>query len=136
MVIVVLVGLSLWFAVMVARRVQKWVDEQNKDKDQKAVKRFAWAGHIHGIWWMLGAGVGGLKYIYNAWKTAPAGSLAKFGWGSIIALIAAIALFAVVRFLDRKLNPVSKGDEIEAQRDRAPTTYSYGRVTDRWEYKR
>jgi hypothetical protein len=118
--------------------------ESSRPKDgeeQREPKGEEWLGHIHSVWthsvwWMAGAGLGALKYIYKAWKTAPDGSAAKFGWGALLALIAAIAVFALVRFLDRKLNPQPTGDEIETQRDKAPTTFARTSATEKWEYRR
>jgi len=53
---------------------------------------------------LLASAVGGLKYIYKEWKTAPVGSLEKHGWGLLLALIVALAMFAVLKRVGRKLN--------------------------------
>jgi hypothetical protein len=123
-------------AVVVAIVSRKLRESSKSKEEDGSGKRESWISQIHSVWWMAGAGLGALKYIWKAWKTAPDGSPAKFGWGALLALIAAIALFAIVRLIDNKLNPPQNGDEVETQRDAAPTTYTYGRMTDKWEYRR
>lgn len=122
--------------VVITILARKSRESSKPDDEGKQHKGESWLGHIHSIWWMLGAGLGALKYIWKAWKTAPDGSAAKLGWGAVLALIAAVALFALVKFLDNKLNPKPTGDEIETQRDRAPSTFARTAVTEKWEYRR
>ena len=135
LIIAIVVVFVALFAVTVARQTQKWADGQRKG-EKKSAEPYSWVGQIHGIWWWLGAGLGGLKYIWKAWKTAPDGSAAKFGWSAVLALIAAIGLFALAKLLDNKLNPPKNENEIEEQRNRLPTTFTRAPVTEKWEYKR
>lgn len=144
---VLTIAVVVWLAFIVSKRMKKYAEEHKDDpmrsfrlysgpEAEKSNKRVSWLDHIHSIWWMLGAGIGALKYIYKAWKTAPLGSAAKFGWGALLGLMAAIALFALLKLIDRKLNPPDGDRDVEAQRNDAPTTHTSGRMTDQWEYKR
>ncbi|MCX8052482.1 MAG: hypothetical protein N3B12_01625 [Armatimonadetes bacterium] len=94
-------------AIRAARAVREAV-EREKAKAQAEGKKlegeYSWIGHIHGYWWALGSVVAGLKYIYKQWKTAPEGSPEKLGWGMLLALIVALAMFAVLKLIERKLN--------------------------------
>lgn len=134
LILVLTVVLVLWFAFAVARRVQREVGKHKKPGETD--KSESWLGHIHSVWWMVGAGVGALEYIHKAWKTAPVGSAAKFGWGALLALIAATALFAIVKLLDRKMNRVRDGSQdMETRQSDESWAYTHGRTTNRREWR-
>lgn len=107
----ILVGLR------VANALQEKVDRaQGREHKQTD---FGWLDHIYGFWWIGGATLGGLKYVYREWKTAPVGSCERFGWLMLLAAIIAIALFAVLKIVDHTLNadrssaPASGSDEMQ-----------------------
>ena len=55
--------------------------------------------------WPIGAAVvGGFKFVYKAWRSAPPNSWPKFGWGILLAAIIAGLCWLVVYIIDRKLN--------------------------------
>lgn len=100
--LVIICVLTIWFAVRVAKRVQKSIDEQKNKKQEN--KNLGWLSHFHSIWWGLGAAAGGFKFLYKEWKTAPTGSSEKLAWGLVLSLICAFVLWVAVKLLDYKLN--------------------------------
>ncbi len=100
--IVLLVVCVLWIAFKIARAVQKAIDRENKN--EQAEKHVKWLGSIHGLWGALVSGLAALKYVYNAWKTAPADSYEKFGWGMVLAGVCVLALWLAAKAVDKKLN--------------------------------
>jgi len=141
MLIWVVVATVIGVVITILARNSRESSRPKDGEEQRESKGEDWLGHIHSVWthsvwWMLGAGLGALKYIWKAWKTAPDGSAAKFGWSAVLALIAAIGLFALAKLLDNKLNPPKNENEIEEQRNRLPTTFTRAPVTEKWEYKR
>ncbi|MGC8862104.1 MAG: hypothetical protein ACP5R5_04915 [Armatimonadota bacterium] len=65
---------------------------------------YGWIGDIHAYWYTLGLAAAGLKFVYTKWRTAPTGSWERLCWGSLLALIIALAMYAVVKLVDNKLN--------------------------------
>ncbi|MCX6345035.1 MAG: hypothetical protein NT018_08160 [Armatimonadetes bacterium] len=117
--VIVIVIACLWFALKVAMWVQNWLDKDKK-RSQKANSSLGWLGHIHWIIGSFGGAIAGLKYIYQAWQTAPYGSLAKFGWGALLAIIIAVGLLVIIRLIDQRVNgqeaPVyTQNDDLAAQ---------------------
>lgn len=100
--VVIISVLVLWFAISVARRTQQALDKVKNSKYEN--KKFGWLGHIHGFIWLFGAAAGGFKYLYKEWKTAPIGSSEKLGWGLLLSIICALALWILVKVLDYQLN--------------------------------
>ncbi len=104
----VLFGIAIvLIALRVARAVREAIEREKANagaEGKKPESEYSWIGHIHGYWWALGTAVAGLKFIYREWKTAPVGSWERLGWGALLALIVALAMYAVLRLVDRKLN--------------------------------
>ena len=126
-VTVIFCAVAVWFALGVARRVQRSLENHGRAK--QAEEGVGWLGHIHGIWWIVGACAAGLKYVFKAWRAAPAGSAEKLGWGALLALIAALGVFAVVKLVDRKLNAPHDTDSVASVGPSAEGTgtYTHGR---------
>jgi hypothetical protein len=101
--ILVFAALLALFVVLV-RLLLKWRREGLDLKSKKTSKEAMWLSLFHYLWWLLGAAAAALKCIYREWKTAPEGSPAQFWWGMLLAVIVALAMFAVVKMVDRKLN--------------------------------
>lgn len=104
--IAIVVGvLAIWFALKIAREARK-AAEREKERTGRSEDDVAgsWFGTAFGHWGTIAAAFGGLKYIYKEWKTAPPGSLEQFGWGSLLVLIIALALFLLLKMVERKLN--------------------------------
>lgn len=101
--LVLLVGLVIWIAVKLAQAVQREVDKANRDKKKQSAYHA-----LSGLHWLWAGVFGGLKYIYKEWKTAPPDSLEKFGWTMALAAIAALALWGVLKIVDRVVNKEHK----------------------------
>ena len=102
-------GVCLAVALLLALRESK-NPKRRKAKLQQEQKDTAWSflGMLHGP---LGAlGLGALKYVYKAWKTAPAGSAARLVWTMVIAAIAAVVLWAVLEIIDGIINREPRKD--------------------------
>jgi len=108
----ILVGFVIvLIALRIAREVRKAIEREQakaRSEGKELESRYGWLGHIHSYWWALGSAVAGLKFIYRAWKTAPVGSPAKLGWGCLLALIIALAMYVVLRLVDQKMNRPSE----------------------------
>ena len=104
-VLVIVVAIAcLWFALKVAKWVQNWLDKDKK-RSQKAESSVEnWIGNIDWVWGAYGGAIAGLKYIYQAWQKAPYGSIAKFGWGALLAIIIAVGLLVIIRLIDQRVN--------------------------------
>lgn len=102
---IVVGAVAIWFALRIAREARK-AAEREKERTGRSEDDIAgsWLGTAFGHWGTIAAAFGGLKYIYKEWKTAQPGSLEQFGWGSLLVLIIALALFMLLKMIDRKLN--------------------------------
>ena len=113
----------LAFAIRVAKRVQERIDDLNRNSQQAKKKQESVLGYIGTVHSLIPAGglaLGALKYVYRAWKTAPLDSWAKLGWGALLALICAVALWLIVSILDRVVNRNSEAKMKQGEREYSP----------------
>lgn len=111
---VLVLVLVLWIAIKFARAVQREINAANKKAAEGKKKRssYHWVfGSFHWIW----AGIIPVaKYIYREWKTAPPDSTEKFLWTMLLAATGAVAIWIVMKILDRIINkepkPVTQTD--------------------------
>lgn len=118
-VLVFVFGVALWAAIKIARAVQREVNAAQKD--QKKQGRYHWIGSIHWIW--AGA-IPAARYVYREWKTAPPNSVEKFLWTTLFAATAAVAIWMLLKILDRAINKETKP---VVQPESAPTPMAHGR---------
>ncbi len=126
---IILIGLL--FVILIAALYKR--EKRNKSKQEMrslrlspepenkpASNSYSWISHIE---WVIGAfgGVGaGLKYAYDSWKNAPAGSMVKLGWEALFTLFICLGLWAILKFIDNKINRQEtpsyvKSDDLSAQ---------------------
>lgn len=103
-VMILIFGLGLWVAIKIARAVQREVDSAQKDKKKQS--RYHWVfGFFHWIWAGL---IPAMKYVYREWKTAPPNSAEKFLWTMLLAATGAVAIWILIKILDRAINKETK----------------------------
>lgn len=133
-VLILVVVAAIWGAFKIARMVQRAVDQAQRSDPEAARKvesSFGWLGHIHAAWGALGAAAAAFKFIYRAWKTAPAGSWEKLGWGCLLAGIIAAAMWIIVKMVDAKLNPpVKYGEDTPSSASLASAASQTGATED------
>lgn len=124
--VLVVAAAAIGFAFWAARRVREAVADK---AEAKAEDGFSWLGHFHSVWWIIGAAAGALKYVYRAWKVAPAGSAERVGWGALLALVTAFGLFVLIKVIDRRLNPPQEVDGGLARDEGREQTTAYTQLT-------
>lgn len=56
------------------------------------------------LWWIVGLPIGGLKFVYQAWKESAPGTVYHVWWSLAIAILVAIVMFLLIKLFDRRLN--------------------------------
>ena len=104
LLVIIFILIAVAVAVVVIRLMRKYdlskMPRQEGDEESKVTFRDL----LGNLYMFIPAMFGTLKYVYEAWQNAPAGSPEKLKWGLVLAVIA-VAVFRVgLLLVDRQIN--------------------------------
>lgn len=117
----VLLGLVILLAIWIIRSMRKHQESRRTGIKKPQTKIDQWLEWIfeqyHLIALIIGSPLAWIKYVHKAWKSAPVGSIEKFGWASALGAIIATVLFVVLLMIDQKLNGPKRSSAVDWQDD-------------------